>query len=65
MYAVAMTQIAPQDQQLADLAYHAKTLAKAYADKQRNAGRRQRLTNWDAVEILHAIARYMTIHNVE
>jgi len=60
-----MSPIDPQDQQLADLAYHAKKLSKTYADRQRKAGKRQRLQPMDFVEVLHAIARYMTIHNVE
>jgi len=54
----------PNDQSLCDLAYHAKKLSAAYADRQRKAGRRQRLQPMDFVEVLHAIARYMTIHNV-
>ena len=60
-----------KDQSLSDLAYHAKELTKAYAEKQYKAGKagtrpvRNRLDAWDSVEILHAIARYMVIHNVE
>ena len=54
-----------EDQSLSDLAYHAKELTKAYAEKQYKAGKRQRIDRMDAVEILHAIARYMVIHNVE
>jgi len=60
-----------EDQSLSDLAYHAKELTKAYAEKQRKAGKagtrpvRNQLGDWDFVEILDAIARYMVIHNVE
>lgn len=57
--------IQPADQALADLAYHAKKLERAYAERQYKAGKRQRIDRMDAVEILHAIARYMVIHNVE
>lgn len=57
--------IQPEDQALADIAYHAKKLTKAYAERQYKAGKRQRIDRMDSVEILHAIARYMTIHNIE
>ena len=57
--------IQPADQALADLVYHAKKLTAAYAERQRQRGKRQRIDNMDSLEILHAIARYMTIHNIE
>jgi len=60
-----------EDQSLSDLAYRAKELTKAYAEKQYKTGKagtrpvRNQLDARDFVEILHAISRYATIHNVE
>ena len=55
----------PDNQALSDLAYTAKELVRAYDNRQSKKGKLARIDTMDAVEILHAIARYMTIHNIE
>jgi hypothetical protein len=53
------------EEQLGTASYLATQLVRKVADRNRARGRRQRMKKAEAVEVIHAILRYMVVKGID